>query len=96
MIQIDNNQTVEQKRKMYHKLNKDEIIDMLIESNRQLSILTAEPRVTYNEKRKVMYNEICGCNPNNGGSGICGCVMANQLVDVGGVEYVTTTNITTG
>lgn len=30
---------------------------------------------------KVPYNTICGCNPNNGGSGICGCTMANKLVD---------------
>jgi hypothetical protein len=27
------------------------------------------------------YSEICPCNPANGGSGICGCVMGNDLVD---------------
>jgi hypothetical protein len=30
---------------------------------------------------KVMYSEICSCNPANGGSGICGCVIGNKLVD---------------
>jgi len=30
---------------------------------------------------KVPYGTLCSCNPANGGSGICGCVMANQLVD---------------
>jgi hypothetical protein len=28
----------------------------------------------------VPYSAICGCNPSKGGSGICGCTMANQLV----------------
>lgn len=30
---------------------------------------------------KVPYHEICSCNPLNGGSGVCGCVLANELVD---------------
>ena len=30
---------------------------------------------------KVPYGTLCSCNPANGGSGICGCIMANQLVD---------------
>ena len=28
----------------------------------------------------IPYNEICSCNPKNGGSGVCGCVMGNRLV----------------
>ena len=28
----------------------------------------------------VPYGTICSCNPANGGSGICGCVMGNKLV----------------
>jgi hypothetical protein len=28
----------------------------------------------------VPYGSICSCNPANGGSGICGCVIANKLV----------------
>ena len=27
-----------------------------------------------------LYNEICSCNPKNGGSGICGCTMANNVI----------------
>ena len=30
---------------------------------------------------KVRYGDICPCNPNNGGSGICGCIMGNEWVD---------------
>jgi len=30
---------------------------------------------------KVPYGQICPCNPANGGSGICGCTMGNQMVD---------------
>jgi len=30
---------------------------------------------------KVRYGDICSCNPKNGGSGICGCIMGNELVD---------------
>ena len=29
---------------------------------------------------KVPYWTKCSCNPANGGSGICGCVMANKMV----------------
>jgi hypothetical protein len=32
------------------------------------------------EPGEVPYGEICSCNPKNGGSGICGCVMANRMV----------------
>ena len=28
----------------------------------------------------VRYREICSCNPKNGGNGICGCVIGNELV----------------
>jgi hypothetical protein len=41
---------------------------------------------------KVPYHEICGCNPKNGGSGICGCVIGNKLVPVrkGSTSYTWT------
>jgi hypothetical protein len=32
------------------------------------------------EPDEVPYGSICGCNPKNGGSGICGCVMGNKMV----------------
>jgi len=40
----------------------------------------------------VPYYTICGCNPANGGNGICGCVMANKMVRK---SYGTHTNFTT-
>lgn len=83
--------TVEEKIKMYRKLNKDEIINMLIEANRQLSNLTVEPKITYqnNSPQKVPYHEVCGCE-------VCHCTIGNRMVDLNGRgEYVTTTNITT-
>jgi len=36
------------------------------------------------------YSEICPCNPANGGSGICGCIMGDQLID-DTKSYITTT-----
>ena len=33
-----------------------------------------------NEPDEVMYGELCSCNPKNGGSDICGCVMGNKMV----------------
>jgi len=40
---------------------------------------------------KVPYHTICSCNPANGGSGMCGCVIANQMVDPTGHTFTTTT-----
>lgn len=36
---------------------------------------------TGGKEGKVMYSDICNCNPKNGGNGICGCVIAHELVD---------------
>jgi len=38
-----------------------------------IPILTDEPD-------EVPFSSICSCNPQNGGSGICGCIMANIMV----------------
>ena len=32
------------------------------------------------EPDEVPYASICFCNPTNGGSGICGCIMGNKMV----------------
>jgi hypothetical protein len=32
------------------------------------------------EPDEVPYHSICSCNPQNGGSGICGCIMGNKMV----------------
>lgn len=37
------------------------------------------PPIT-NDNGMVPYSEICGCNPKNGGGGICGCVIGNRMV----------------
>lgn len=51
---------------------------------------------TGGKEGKVRYGDICGCNPENGGSGICGCIMANELVDptLHGKTTITTTTDT--
>ena len=77
--------TKEEKVKMYNKLSKKELIEMLIEANRHLN--SRQPTVSYPDQ--VPYNELCSCNPKNGGSGICGCTMANQMVDTYKTEYIT-------
>ena len=41
------------------------------------------------EKTKLRYGDICSCNPNNGGSGICGCTIANKFINN---DSINTTN----
>jgi hypothetical protein len=45
------------------------------------------------DSEKVPFYEICRCNPKNGGSGICGCINANKMVNRNGNNtwYSTTT-----
>lgn len=47
---------------------------------------------TPTEPEEVPYGTICSCNPLNGGSGICGCVMGNKLVK-NPKKYPITTNM---
>ena len=42
----------------------------------------------------VPYHTICGCNPVNGGSGVCGCSMANKMVKKGGSTITSTSTDT--
>ena len=70
-------QTLEEKVKMYQKFSKKELITMLIEANRHLNNRPLEYFTG-----TISYNDICSCNPKNGGSGICGCIMANQEVRI--------------
>lgn len=44
--------------------------------------------------KEVPYNEICPCNPKNGGSGICGCCIPNQLVKYNTILASDTTSVT--
>ena len=43
----------------------------------QMDQLTFQSTPSTNE---VPFYETCSCNPKNGGSGVCGCTMANQMV----------------
>ena len=45
---------------------------------------------------KVPDHTICSCNPVNGGSGICGCTIANTMVDNHNILKTTTGKITAG
>ena len=38
------------------------------------------PSANTPQTNQVPYSEICSCNPKNGGSGVCGCTMGNQMV----------------
>jgi hypothetical protein len=40
---------------------------------------------------KVPYYTICSCNPFNGGSGLCGCIIPNQMVDPTSYPWIKTT-----
>ena len=43
----------------------------------------------------VPYFEVCACNPKNGGSGMCGCTMGNNMVPkdfIYNLNSTTTTN----
>ena len=33
-----------------------------------------------NTSDEIPYHQICACNPINGGSGVCGCMMGNKMV----------------
>lgn len=81
-------QTDKEKQKMYNKFTKKELINTLILANNIIETLTqGNYRIydidmpSYIESEKVPYHTICSCNPANGGSGVCGCIMANKLVD---------------
>ena len=52
--------------------------------------------VDCNTSNKVPYSTICSCNPANGGSGLCGCTIANNMVDNPNILKTTTGNITAG
>jgi len=83
--------TYQEKYDLYMSLEKESLVKMLIEANRHLS---SRPLTWKNEgfcPDKIPYNQICSCNPLNGGSGVCGCTMANEMVTTTPfkTEYVT-------
>lgn len=60
---------------------KDQVFRLidLYESDKQF-IPSPNFVIDYGIPDEVPYGEICSCNPKNGGNGICGCVMGNQMV----------------
>lgn len=56
---------------------------VLLQENQQ-SIHYTNPYITpylvSDDEEMVAYGTYCSCNPANGGSGLCGCIMGNQLV----------------
>lgn len=52
---------------------------------RNVKQLMENQNICLNDKmgisNQVPFNEICSCNPKNGGSGICGCTISNKMVD---------------
>jgi hypothetical protein len=59
-----------------------ELITMLIEANNHLYSrpLTWRNEGFFPNQTYTTFGDLCSCNPKNGGSGICGCVMANQEI----------------
>jgi hypothetical protein len=58
------------------------------------SILSSQVPPLYRnpvDSSKVPYSTLCSCNPANGGSGICGCIQGNKLVEK---DYLTRANLT--
>jgi len=87
-------QTHEEKVKMYSKLNKKELVEMLIEANNHLDRFTNPTKyLFYGADRGLTVGDLCGCNPRNGGSGICGCTIANNPVDYNTTQYEYLTEI---
>ena len=62
-----------------------EAIDLYEKDNESDNTFFPTPGFTiqpllYGEPEEVPYGTICGCNPANGGSGICGCTLGNTMV----------------
>ena len=66
----------------------------LYASEKEMAISTPDSYKDTNSEM-VPYHESCGCNPKNGGSGICGCIMGNKLVSKRGSSNITWTSSTT-
>jgi hypothetical protein len=53
----------------------------LYEEDRTSEVNNFTPQtILVGQPDEVPYGSICPCNPANGGSGICGCVMGNRMV----------------
>jgi len=57
----------------------DRLLDLYEKDNENLKVFPYQVIPT-DEPDMVPYGELCSCNPKNGGDGICGCIMGNQMV----------------
>jgi hypothetical protein len=55
----------------------EKVEDTNIQKNNSIGIIT----IPCNTSDKVPYHTICSCNTINGGSGICGCTIRNNMVN---------------
>ena len=53
-----------------------QLIDIFKQENNSVPT----PPALLDTSEMVPFHEVCGCNPKNGGSGICGCIMGSKLV----------------
>ena len=69
-----------------------ELVD-IYEKDRGLTqtITQCAPFIPVKGSEKVPFHTICGCNPEKGGSGICGCIIPNKLVDANGTSKINST-----
>jgi hypothetical protein len=74
-IEFDRCETISHFKKEVFRL-----IDLYDNDKEQIINFYPNPTLVGNPD-KVPYFTICSCNPANGGSGICGCTMANTMVD---------------
>lgn len=63
---------------------------MVNEDYSHFNILSSQAPPLYRNPVDSPKVPICGCNPTNGGSGICGCIKGNKLVDT---DPLTRTNL---
>lgn len=57
------------------------LLDLYESDENVIDSIGVNPITLINGTGKVPYHTICGCNPVNEGNGICGCTIANMLVD---------------
>lgn len=100
-IEFERSETISQfKKEVFRLIDLYEIDSLKIsisEKPPQRGFIEGKPFPTIpciNEKEdKVPYWTICSCNPQNGGSGICWCVMGNKMVSPNSSSNFTT-NVT--
>lgn len=72
---------------------KNKIVERLLKDNHitaeEATILLKEIHYIggidpHKTEKPTTYGDVCPCNPKNGGSGICGCVRGNTIIEGNG------------